>query len=71
VKNLKSVKNVTNLGEIELLVTPENIAAWERALPGMTRADREALQGLIAEMTERSHWLHGAPRPLARLARSA
>jgi len=55
--------------EIGLLVTPENIAAWERALPMMSQADREQLEGLLAEMKERGRAIRDrTPRSLARTA---
>jgi len=55
--------------EIGLLVSPENIAAWERVLPTMSRADREQLDGMIAEMKARGRWiLEHAPDGLARTA---
>lgn len=55
--------------EIGLLVTPENIAAWERVLPTMSQADREPLAGMIAEMKARGRWLREHARDgLARTA---
>lgn len=55
--------------EIGLLVRPENIAAWERALPTMSQADRALLEGLIAEMKQRGGSLREhTPRSLARTA---
>jgi hypothetical protein len=55
--------------EIGLLVTPENLSAWERVLPTMAEADRVLLEGLIAEMKTRSAWIRDqAGRSLARSA---
>jgi len=55
--------------DVALLVTPENLAAWERALPTLGPADREPLAALLADMKARSGWLRNlAPEGLARTA---
>jgi hypothetical protein len=64
------VKKLQNLyGEVGMLVAPENISAWERALPRMSQADRALLQGLVDEMKQGSPLLRDQmARPLARTA---
>ena len=67
VKNLNLAKDLC--GEIGLLVTPENLAAWDRVLSSMSADDRSELEGLIAEMKQRSRAIRElAPRLLARSA---
>jgi len=56
-------------GEIELLFTPENIAAWERVMPTLSAADRAEVAGLFAEMKARGRWLR--EKASGSLARSA
>lgn len=57
------------IAEVGLLVTPENINAWERVLPSLTGTDREQLGALLADMKLRSRWLREhVPASLARSA---